>query len=214
MKISEGARLPREPAFGRTVASWLGSVLNVSLRLGIVGMVVEVLRSAPDDPRFLGKGLGVRAVAVILPASALVPALWLWRRGTYPVWMDNLYLSIFVVDLGGNVLDLYNGFRHFDLIPHAHGGGAVTVLAAWLFRIPMLSAVGAATVGHVLLEAQESFSDVFLGTRNVRGPWDTIGDLLAGVVGSVMYGLLYLRFIRGARRESRSPLPGRWQGTR
>lgn len=194
-------------------AGWLGSALNIGLRLGLVAMLVEVLRSAPDDPRFLDKGIGVRGVAVILPASVLVPALWLWRRGPYPVWMDNLYLSILVVDLGGNVFDLYNGYRHFDLIPHAHGGGTVTVLAAWVFRIPMLSAIAVATVGHVLLEAQEYFSDVFLGTRNVRGTWDPIGDLLAGVVGSVTYALPYLWFVRRSGRESRSPLHGRWQGT-
>jgi hypothetical protein len=118
-----------------------------------------------------------------------------------------------VVDLGGNVLDLYDTYRHFDLIPHSHGGGAVTVLAAWLFRIPMLHAVVVATVGHILLEAQESFSDAFLGTRNVRGAWDTAGDLLAGLVGSVIYGLPYIWFVRRAGREPRSPLPRRWQGS-
>lgn len=192
-------------------APWLGSALNVGLRLGLVAMVIEVLRSAPNDPRFLDKGIGVREVAVALPGSMLMPALWLWRRGPYPAWTDSLYLSIFFVDLGGNVLGLYDRYRHFDLIPHAHGGGAVTLLAATLFRIPMLSAVGVATVGHILLEAQESFSDLFLGTRNVRGDWDTIGDLLAGVVGSVIYALPYLWFVRRAGREPRSPLPRRWQ---
>lgn len=190
-------------------AAWLGRALNVGLRLGLVAMLVEVLRSVPDDPRFLDKGIGVRGVAVMMPASVLVPALWLWRRGPYPVWMDNLYLSILVVDLGGNVFGLYNGYRHFDLVPHAHGGGSVTILTAWLFRLPVLSAVGVATVGHVLLEAQEYLSDVFLGTRNVRGSWDTIGDLLAGIVGSVGYGLAYLWFVRRSGRETRSPLRGR-----
>lgn len=195
-----------------TAALWLAPALNVGLRLGLVAMLVEVLRSAPDDPRFLDKGIGVRGVAVMLPATALVPALWLWRRGPYPVWMDNLYLSILVVDLGGNVLGLYNAYRHFDLIPHAHGGGAVTVIAAWLFRIPMLSAVGVASVGHVLLEAQEYFSDVFLGTRNVRGTWDTIGDLLAGVFGSVTYALSYHWLVRRSGREPRSPLRAHGRG--
>ena len=188
------------------VARWLGAALNVGLRLGLVAMIIEVLRAAPNDPRFLDKGIGVREVAVALPATMLVPALWLWRRGPYPVWTDSLYVSIFVVDLGGNVFDLYDSYRHFDLIPHAHGGGAVTVLAAWLFRIPILRAVVVATVGHVLLEAQEAFSDAFLGTRNVRGPWDTAGDLLAGLVGSVLYALPYLWFVRRAGREPRSPL--------
>src|SRR3990170_8861717 len=196
-----------------TAAFRLGSVVNVGLRLSLVVMLVEVFRAAPSDPRFLDKGIGVRGVAVMLPASLLLPALWLRRRGPYPVWMDDLYLSIFVLDLGGNVLDLYDRYLHFDLIPHAHGGGAMTVIAAWLFRIPVLKAVLIATLGHALLEAQEALSDVFLGTRNVRGTWDTVGDLLAGVVGSVAYGVPYLWLVRRAGREPRSPLPDRWQGT-
>ena len=175
-------------------------------------MLVEVLRAPPADPRFLDKGIGVRGVAIMLPASAFVAALWLRRRGPYPVWMDNLYLSVLVLDLGGNVLDLYNRYLHFDLIPHAHGGGSMTVVAAWLFRIPMGRAVLIATLGHALLEAQEALSDVFLGTRNVRGTWDTVGDLLAGVVGSVAYGLPYLWLVRRAGREPGSPIPDRWLG--
>jgi hypothetical protein len=191
----------------------LGAAVNVGLRLSLVVMLVEVLRAAPSDPRFLDKGIGVRGVAVMLPASLLVPILWLRRRGPYPVWVDNLYLSVLVLDLGGNVFDLYNRYQHFDLIPHAHGGGSMTVIAAWLFRIPMLRAVVIATLGHALLEAQENLSDLLLGTRNVRGTWDTVGDLLAGIVGSVAYGLPYLFLVRRAGREPPSPLSDPWRGT-
>ncbi|MGH2380637.1 MAG: hypothetical protein ACRDG7_05380, partial [Candidatus Limnocylindria bacterium] len=119
------------------------------------------------------------------------------RRGErYPFWMDNLYLSIFALDLAGNSFDLYNTYRYFDLVPHAHGTGAVTVVFAWLLRRPMLSAVGLATVLHVGLEAQEYYSDVLFGLANVRGTWDVVNDLVVGVIGSAVYGAGYLWLVR------------------
>jgi hypothetical protein len=114
--------------------------------------------------------------------------------------MDNLYLSIFALDLGGNSFDLYNSYRHFDLVPHAHGTGAATVVLAWLLRQPMLSAVGLATVLHIALEAQEYYSDVLFGLGNVRGTWDVVNDLVVGVLGSAVYGAGYVWLLR--RRPS------------
>ena len=68
--------------------------------------------------------------------------------------------------------------------------------AGQLADLPALSAVGAAQVGHIALEAQEYYSDVLFGLRNVRGTWDTVNDLLAGVAGSLAYAAL-LRWWRG-----------------
>jgi hypothetical protein len=186
----------------------VGAVVNLGLRASMVGMTAAVVRAGPNDPRYRGKGIGSRMALVGLPSTLAIPALWLRWRGPYPVWMDNLYLSIVALDLAGNVFDLYDGYTHFDLIPHAHGGGAVTILAGWLLDVPMLSAIGVAQVGHILLEAQEYGSDVYLGTRNVRGTWDVFGDLLAGVVGSVAYAALYRSLIRGPGREPPSLLRG------
>jgi hypothetical protein len=155
------------------------SLLNVALRLGLAAMTAAVFRAGPKDRRFVDKGIESRIVTVGAPATLLIPALWLRRRhGRYPVWMDDLYLSMYALDLAGNVFDLYDRSAHFDLIPHAHGAGTVTVLAAWLFRLPMPAAIVVATVGHALLEAQEYASDV-VWLRNVRAG-DTAGDLLAG----------------------------------
>ena len=185
----------------------LGLVVNVALRAGLLAMLAHVLRAGDRDHRFAAKGIGSRALIVVPTASLLVPLLWLRRRrDPYPVWMDDLHLSIFALDLAGNVFDLYDGYKHFDLIPHAHGTGAATVLAAWLLRLPMLSAIGVVTVGHVLLEIQEYASDVVFGYRNVRGTWDVIGDLGAGVVGTAAYSIAYLRLVRDAGREPASPL--------
>jgi hypothetical protein len=170
----------------------LGMGAMVLLRALLIAGVVAVLAAPADDPRFAGKGIAPRTV-VLLAASLLIPVAWLLRRRRepYPGWIDALWVSVFVVDIGGNVLDLYNRYAHFDLIPHAHGTGAATVVAGWLWRLPVLSALGVATVAHILLEAQEYYSDVFLGLHNVRGTWDVVNDLLVGIVGSVVYGLVH-----------------------
>ena len=162
--------------------------------LAILG---DALRK-PEDPRYRGKGIGSRGL-VMIPLSMVVPIKHAARRvgaNRYPVWTDNLWLSIFALDLVGNHFDLYDRYRYFDALPHAHGTGAATVVAAELADLPVLSAVGAAQVGHIALEAQEYYSDVLFGLRNVRGTWDTVNDLLAGAAGSLVYAGL-LRWWRG-----------------
>jgi hypothetical protein len=168
----------------------LGVLLNAGLRGAIVAVLAEAL-ARPDDPRYRGKAIGSRGL-VMIPLSLAVPLAHAARArrgrgGPYPVWTDNLWLSIFVLDLAGNHFDWYDRYRHFDAIPHAHGTGAATVVLAELLDLPPLSAVGVAQLGHIFLEAQEYYSDVWFGLRNVRGTWDTVNDLLAGAAGSASY---------------------------
>ena len=188
-------------------------IVNVALRASMLAMLARVLRAGPDDHRFVGKGIGVRFTAVALPATMLVPAAWIGARARgrdvpYPAGIDALYVSLFALDLAGNVFDWYDSYMHFDLIPHAHGGGAITVLFAWLFGMPVPDAVRWSIAGHALLEAQEIASDKVFGLRNVRGWWDVAGDIGAGVVGAVAYGAAYQRWVRDAGREPATPLDG------
>ncbi len=165
----------------------LGLGLNLGMRLVIVGVVGHALLHK-DDPRYAGKAIGTRGLTLVA-ASLLVPALQLTtRRGErYPLATDSLYLSIFALDLAGNYADLYDRYKYFDALPHFHGTGAATVVLAILLRRPLLAGVGVAQLIHVGLEAQEYYSDVFFGLRNVRGTWDTVNDLLAGAAGSLVY---------------------------
>lgn len=172
----------------------LGWLLNLAMRAWIVAVIVEALRR-PDDPRFRGKAIGTRG-SVMIPASLLFPiaqALPGRRARRYPLGTDTLYLSMLALDLAGNHFDWYDRYRYFDAIPHAHGTGAVTVAAAELLDLPPLSAVGVAQIGHIVLEAQEYYSDVLFDLRNVRGTWDTVNDLLAGAVGSIAYAAVLAR---------------------
>jgi hypothetical protein len=175
----------------------LGVLVNALLRGTMLRILGEALRH-PHDPRYEGKAIGTRGL-VMIPLSMVVPVLHAARgRDRYPVWTDNLYLSIFVLDLLGNHFDLYDRYRYFDAIPHAHGTGAVTVVIAELLDLPPLSAVGLAQLAHIGLEAQEYYSDVLFGLHNVRGTWDTVNDLLAGAVGSAAYAAA-LAWARGSR---------------
>lgn len=174
----------------------LGWLVNALLRASVAGVLVEAL-THPADARFAGKGIGTRGL-VMIPLSMLVPAVHAARRRAgderpYPLWTDNLWLSIFALDLAGNHFDWYDRYRHFDAIPHAHGTGAGTVVAAELLEMPALGAVGLAQLGHILLEAQEYYSDVWFGLHNVRGAWDTVNDLLAGGAGSAVYAAVLAR---------------------
>jgi hypothetical protein len=176
----------------------LGLAINLILRGAIVGVLAEAL-ARPDDPRFAGKAIGTRSL-VMLPASLLFPVahrLGRRRRRRYPIWTDNLYLSIFALDVAGNHFGLYDRYRYFDAIPHAHGTGAATVVISELLDVPPLSGVGVAQLLHIGLEAQEYYSDVLFGLRNVRGTWDTVNDLLAGAVGSAAYAGLHSLVRRG-----------------
>jgi hypothetical protein len=171
----------------------VGLGLNLVLRLIVIGVVADALLQ-PDAARYADKAIGTRGL-VLIPASLVILVVHLWQRrrgrgGRYPVWSDNLYLSIFALDMGGNLLDLYDRYPQFDLISHFHGTGAVSVVISHLFRLPVLAGIGVAQVIHILLEAQEYYSDVLFGLRNVRGTWDVVNDLIVGVAGSLTYGAL------------------------
>jgi hypothetical protein len=165
-----------------------GAIVNAGLRLSIAYYLAEVLRR-PGDPRFAGKAIPARNLLIVGGLSLLFPALHRWRRPwpRYPVWHDNLYLSIFWLDMAGNSLDLYDRVRNFDLLPHAHGTGAVAAVARGALGLSTLEAAGLATIIHVLLEAQEYYTDVLAGTHNVHGVADTVHDLVAGLAGTALY---------------------------
>lgn len=175
-------------AEGQALIRAAGAAANALLRMHLTYFLAEVLRN-PNDPRFAEKAIPVRNLAIVGALSLLFPALHLgrrrWRR--YPFWTDDLWLSVFWLDMAGNSFDLYDRFAHFDLLPHFHGTGAAALALRRAFRLSPRGAFGIANAVHALLEAQELATDVLFGTRNVRGWWDTAGDLAAGLAGSALY---------------------------
>jgi hypothetical protein len=49
------------------------------------------------------------------------------------------------------------------------------------------------------LEAQQYYTDVLFGTHNVLGTWDVVGDLVAGLAGTLVYSPLYTAVQRPRR---------------
>ncbi len=178
-------------------------IINILLRLGILYFLLEVILFSAD-PRFAGKAIPVRNLIIVLSLSLLFPFLYFIKRRwkSYPVWLDNLYLSIFFLDMAGNSFNLYDSIKNFDLIPHFHGTGAIAAVFYGAFKLPILSALGLANIIHMLLEAQEYYTDVFFGTHNVGGVADTVNDLTVGLLGSMVYLVIYLFLKRRLRRAS------------
>lgn len=173
----------------------MGLVLNILIRLAIVYFLGEVM-FLPDDPRFAGKAIPIRNLIIVISLSLLFPLLYFWKKKwkKYPFWWDNLYLSIFWLDMAGNSFNLYDSFFYFDLIPHFHSTASLAAVLLGAFGFSFWSGVGLANVIHLLLEAQEYYTDVFLKTHNVRGTFDVVNDLVVGVLGTIIYGLIYLYF--------------------
>lgn len=98
--------------------------------------------------------------------------------------------------MAGNSFNLYDNFFYFDLIPHFHSTAALAVVLLGAFSFSFWGGVGLANIIHILLEAQEYYTDVFLKTHNVRGLFDTVNDLMVGLLGTLVYGVIYKAFIR------------------
>jgi hypothetical protein len=181
-----------------------GVLFNIGLRVLILAFTVDALINA-GDPRFAGKALGPRNVGIMLGFSMLFPVVYLvarrWRR--YPFWFDDLYLSIFALDMAGNSLDLYNTVEWWDHVPHFHGPGALSMVLMGVFGLPALAAAGLATILHVVLECWEFYGDVLLGTHNVKGIWDSINDLSYGIAGMILYTVIFRRFAFTRQRRAK-----------
>lgn len=177
--------------------------LNASLRVAIIGFAIEAAL-AGADPRFDNKGIAVRNLVFAGVAVTLaVPLLHLIRgrrRGHYPLSADTLLLSILAVDMAANSFNLYALPWRFDLIPHTYSPLAGVLVLADLgvgVVARSLIVIGAA----VLFELQEVAGDLYLGTSNVRGPWDTAGDLAGAVTGAVIVPWTWRRWRRRSGRE-------------
>lgn len=191
-----------------------GLIINIVIRLSILYFLGEVLLF-PDDPRFAGKAIPIRNFIIVITLSLLFPVLYFWKKKwfdwfgyshhkfahhKYPFWWDNLYLSIFWLDMAGNSFNLYDSYFYFDLIPHFHSTAALAAVLLGAFGWSFWGGVGLANIIHLLLEAQEYYTDVFLKTHNVRGTFDVVNDLVVGVIGTILYGLIYLWLTKWRKR--------------
>ncbi len=183
---------------------WL-VVTDIALKVAVVLLLVFAL-THNDWDRFADKAMGARAV--LYPLLIAVPALlwaiagWRARRAgraapTYPLVADVLLTIPFVVDLGGNALDLYDSISWFDDACHLgnwallSGAFACAVanrgLPAWaVFGLVL----GFGAVTAVLWEIGEYGAFILDTPESVTAYRDTIGDLMLGLTGSFVAALL------------------------
>lgn len=183
---------------------WL-IVVDLVLKLAVAALILFAL-THQDWDQFADKAMGARAV--LYPLLIAIPALgWLIARAraraqerpapAYPLIADVLLTIPFVVDLGGNALDLYDQISWFDDACHFFNwallaGAFATVivdrgLPAWaVFGLVL----GFGAVLAILWEIGEYGAFILNTPESVTAYRDTLGDLALGTLGSLVAATL------------------------
>lgn len=178
-----------------TAPSRLALFANLAAKALLVGLLVYAVAN-PEMPRFAGKAMAARALLYPL-AAMVVPIGWLLlgRPRPYPHAPDALLVSPFLIDVGGNVADLYNTVAWFDDAAHAVTWMLlVLAVGSFIARLDLAPwVVGALCVGfgattHILWEIIEYLLMVSGNSGLQLTYGDTIGDLAMSLTGSVVAG--------------------------
>jgi hypothetical protein len=172
-----------------------GLLLVVLLRVALIGLLLLAL-THQDWERFADKAMAARAATYPL-AALVVPVIYLLRRGRYPYDVDALLMLPFIVDVGGNALNLYDSISWFDDACHfgnwAMLGGAIGC-ALRRTSLPPLAVAGlVAGLGAALAILWElvEYQSFLLKTDEVVTIYrDTLGDEVLGLAGATTAGLL------------------------
>jgi hypothetical protein len=164
---------------------------NVAVKLLLIALLLFSVFS--DLERFNGKAMAARAATYPL-AALVVPLVW-WVRGRprpYPHAIDVLVVLPFVIDTGGNVLDLYSVYWFDDLAHFLSWWILVSAVTLALRRTqlrPLVSwglAVGFGAATGILWEIGE-YVVMNLGSSGLQLTYvDTIGDLALGGCGTLL----------------------------
>jgi hypothetical protein len=170
---------------------------DVALKLALVGLLVfAALRQ--DLPQFHNKSMTGRAIGYPLVAL-VVPAVW-WllsrrRPRPFPVAVDMLLVAPFVIDMAGNAANLYDTIDWWDDVNHfvnwaiLVAGFAVLLLGTTLDRWPLFGlCVGFGATTAILWELLEYVTFIRHSPELKTAYHDTLGDLMLGLLGSVVSG--------------------------
>ena len=184
-------------AFRTGTTRYLLPILNIFIKLLNIGLILLPVL-APDLPQFQGKAIGARLI--LYPAAVfIVPLIWflISKRSAYPHLVDILVVLPFVVDSGGNALNLYNTTQSFDRFAHWFNwvsltltfGSAVSVLSITRLNVAAL-AIGFGATTHVLWEIAE-FIVMRMGASGLQLTYnDTLEDLILSFIGTLVGSLL------------------------
>jgi hypothetical protein len=200
-------RLPR--------SAWV----DVGVKAAFVLLVAYGAFSGADQ--FEGKGFGWRLVAAPL-IVLIVPALWALRGRPrpYPWTADALLTAPWLVDVLGNVFDLYDTVTWWDDANHLVnwallcGGLGLLVLRVRLGALTSAAlVVGFGAFLAVVWELGEYAAFIHDNTEELDTAYtDTLGDELLGTIGAVLAGagvFLAARRRAGARMAADPPSPSK-----
>ena len=185
--------------------------IAVAIKVALIGLLAFGAFSGLQQ--FEGKAFLWRLITYPVGAFA-VPVIWaiFARRSPFPYVADILLTLPFLVDTGGNSLDLYDTVEWWDDANHfvnwALLSGAVAALMVRAKALPRETlglVVGFGAVTAILWEIAEYFAFIRSSPELDTAYVDTLGDLGLGLAGSILVGLIAI--ILSNRRRSRTSKP-------
>ncbi len=164
-----------------------------AIKLATVGLLVWAVL-IPDLPQFQGKAFTGRAIAYPVALLILPIGWWLFgrRQTAFPVAADILFGLPFLIDVGGNALNLYDTIEWWDdanhLVNWALHTAAVGLLLRyghWTPATRIALAFGYAVTSAVLWELAEFVTFVPNSPEAATAYADTLLDLALGMIGGL-----------------------------
>ena len=168
----------------------------VTLKIVLIGLLAFGAFSGLQQ--FEGKAFLWRLITYPVGAFA-VPICWLAfaRKSPFPYVADILLTLPFLVDTGGNSLDLYDTVEWWDDANHFVNWALLSgAVAALMVRVKARSretlglVVGFGAVTAILWEIAEYYAFIRASPELATAYTDTLGDLGLGLAGSIFVGLV------------------------
>ncbi|GIW04075.1 MAG: hypothetical protein KatS3mg059_0695 [Thermomicrobiales bacterium] len=169
--------------------------LNLGIKLTLIGLLMFAV-ARQDLPQFHGKAMTGRALTYPL-SMIIVPVAWWLMRGArssaYPFALDILLVLPFLIDTGGNALNLndtiswwddFNHFLNWAILAAASGQFLVRLPVGRLAAAGLMIGFGATTA--IVWEIAEYITFVRNSPELATAYTDTLGDLGLVLTGSVL----------------------------
>jgi hypothetical protein len=169
-------------------------VADLAVKLATVALLGWAVLN-PDLPQFQGKAFTARAI--VYPAALLLVPLSWWVFGSrtikFPFAADILFGLPFLIDVGGNALNLYDTIEWWDDANHLVNWALQTAAVGLLLRYGEWStatraalAFGYAVTAAVLWEFAEFVTFVPDSPEAASAYADTLLDLALGMLGGLV----------------------------
>ena len=172
-------------------------MINLAAKLLLAALLIFGMTQA-DLPHLAGKAMGARAAFYPLFAVVIPIGWWLrGRRPPYPHLADTFLVMPPIIDVAGNLLELYNSLVWFDDVAHSVTWMfLVLAVGSLILRLGLAPwnaaalAIGFGAVSHILWEILEWWV-MEIGAEGLQLTYgDTIGDLAMSLGGTVIAGLV------------------------